>query len=267
MLLNDAQQLAIEGDGIQLVIAGPGSGKTLVITEKIKHLIAQGVPPENILALTFSEKAAREMSDRLERATNLAADPSGITISTFHSFCLGLLKDNIFESGMSHSSSLFTRAHQLVWGLRNIDKFNLEYTTLKSNHVNVIEKIIDGISTFRDELLTPKELENYLILKEEQKLPDDEGAYNDRLGDLLQVWNAYENYKRQERLHDYDDMLVGSVDLFYRHPAICQHYRERFKYFLVDEFQDVNYAQFSLIEQLKGDHLCADGDNPTVRTC
>ena len=118
MTLNPSQLRAVTTPGIQLVLAGPGSGKTRVITEKILHLIEQGTNPENILALTFSEKAAAGMLERLEKQTSTA----DLTISTFHAFALSVLEDNVLDSGLSFSAGIISRANQLVWGLRNIDK-------------------------------------------------------------------------------------------------------------------------------------------------
>src|ERR1035437_1631981 len=97
MPLNASQKQAVEEGGAQLILAGPGSGKTRVVAQKIVHLIKSGVKPENILALTFSEKAAAEMADRLEQEIDI----SDLTIGTFHSFCLDLLKDNVLDSGIS----------------------------------------------------------------------------------------------------------------------------------------------------------------------
>jgi DNA helicase-2/ATP-dependent DNA helicase PcrA len=99
MPLSPSQAKAVTDTGVQLILAGPGSGKTGVITEKILHLINHGVKPDNILALTFSDKAAKEMLDRLERTTRT----SDLTVSTFHSFALSVLEDNVLESGLSFS--------------------------------------------------------------------------------------------------------------------------------------------------------------------
>ena len=110
MPLNPSQTTAVTSCGHQLVLAGPGSGKTRVITEKILHLIDQGIPPAQILALTFSEKAAAEMSDRIEQERpNL-----NLEIHTFHSFCLQMMKENVLASGISVSGGIISRTNQLV---------------------------------------------------------------------------------------------------------------------------------------------------------
>ena len=123
MGLNPAQEEAIRNSGIQLILAGPGSGKTRVITEKVFHLLGEGVPPREILALTFSDKAAQEMRDRLEQKTDI----SDLSVQTFHSFCLQVLQDNVLDSGISFTSGVISRTNQLVWGLKNLDSFGFEH--------------------------------------------------------------------------------------------------------------------------------------------
>ena len=158
MALSASQRNAVTCSGIQLILAGPGSGKTRVITEKILHLINQGVRAENILALTFSDKAAAEMRERLEQKTNIA----DLTVSTFHAFALSVLQDNVLDSGLSFSAGIVSRANQLVWGLEHIDEFGFEHIEVGNNAVDVIESIIDGISAFRDELISTSDLAAYL---------------------------------------------------------------------------------------------------------
>ena len=119
MTLNPSQLRAVTGTGIQLVLAGPGSGKTRVITEKILYLVNQGVKPDKILALTFSDKAAAEMMERLEKKTNTA----DLTVSTFHSFALSVLQDNVLDSGLSFSSGIISRANQSCMGPEEYRQF------------------------------------------------------------------------------------------------------------------------------------------------
>jgi DNA helicase-2/ATP-dependent DNA helicase PcrA len=259
MPLEGAQKQAVEEQGAQLVLAGPGSGKTTRIVEKISQLIKQGVQPKNILALTFSNKAVSEMSQRLEEED---IDPSGITVSTFHSFCLNILKENPFECGISPSSNVITKAHQLVWGLRNVDSFHFQHIMLGSNAAKAIESIIDGISTFRDEFLSPKDLEAYLVVQENEP-PANEAQYlnNRKYWDLLNVWKAYERYKQELQLLDHDDMHIEAVRLLKENPTILDRYRRQYTHFFVDEFQDTNFVQLCLIKQLAGKHLCVVGDS------
>ncbi|WP_048148322.1 ATP-dependent helicase [Methanolacinia paynteri] len=255
---NPAQAEAINGCGIQLVLAGPGSGKTRVITEKILHMIRDdGAKPEEILALTFSDKAAAEMAERLEKETDI----SRLTIATFHSFCLEVLEDNVLDTGISFNSGLISRTSQLVWGMKNIDNFGFGAVEIGNNGPSVIESIIDGISRFRDELISAEDIEEYLEGKKEQELSADEEIYLAKLSDLLKVYREYENYKRREGLLDFDDMIHETVRLFRSKPDIRRQYGNRFRYILVDEFQDTNYAQLELVKLLASDNLCIVGDD------
>ncbi|MDD1715153.1 MAG: ATP-dependent helicase, partial [Methanoregulaceae archaeon] len=257
MTLNPAQEKAVRTCGIQLVLAGPGSGKTRVITEKILHLIDSGVAPGEILALTFSDKAAREMMERLEEKT----DTHELTISTFHAFCYAVLEENVLDSGISFSAGVISRANQLVWGLRNIDSFGFEYIEVGNNAAEVIESMMDGISSFRDELITADELEAYLSEKKKQDLSPEEEDTTGKLGDLLKLYRHYEIYKRSGMLLDFDDMIHETVRLFERKPLVLKRYKDRYRHILVDEFQDTNYAQLELIKMLAGDNVCVVGDD------
>ncbi|MGA9139092.1 MAG: UvrD-helicase domain-containing protein [Methanocella sp.] len=255
--LNPSQEKAVGENGCQLILAGPGSGKTKVITGKILHLVNSGVKPEHILALTFTDKAAGEMSDRLEKDV----DTSQLTIGTFHSFCLDVLQDNILESGISFSSGIISRTSQLVWGLKNIDRFGFEYVELGNNGKEIIEGMIEGISAFRDELITPDMLEEYLRGKDKLQLEDKERDFVGKLKDMLKVYRAYEQYKRAEALIDFDDMIYLTSQLFERKQLVLDMYRKRFKHILVDEFQDTNFAQLHLVKQLAGENVCVVGDD------
>ena len=257
MTLNPSQETAVVECGIQLVLAGPGSGKTRVITEKILHLVSQGVLPEHILALTFSEKAASEMLERLEGRV----DTSHLYVGTFHAFCYELLQDNVLDSGISFHGGIISRANQLVWGLKNIDTFGFEYIEIGNNAPGVIESIIDGISSFRDELIAPLELSEYLARKKNTEVPSAEREYLDKLSDLLKVYTAYEQYKRTANLLDYDDMIHEAVVLLLAKPQIAQRYRQHYTHILVDEFQDTNYAQLQLVRLLAGENVCVVGDD------
>jgi DNA helicase-2/ATP-dependent DNA helicase PcrA len=257
MPLNPSQKQAIEEEGAQLILAGPGSGKTRVVTQKIVHLVNSGIKPENILALTFSDKAATEMADRLEQEIDI----SDLTIGTFHSFCLELLKDNVLDSGISFTSGIISGTNQLVWGLRNLDSFAFEHIEVGNNEISVIDSILEGISAFRDELITPEDLERYLNKKEGEQLIVGERAYLGKLKDLLTVYKAYLAYKRKELLLDFDDMIHETSRLLERKPELLQRYRERFTHILVDEFQDTNYAQLNLIKQLSTGDVSVVGDD------
>lgn len=275
--LNKDQEKAVTHSGSPLLVAaGPGSGKTRVIVERVKHLIEkQGIKPSQILCLTFSDKAAEEMRNRIIEQANTAE----VETATFHSFCLGILEDSVLETGVSFKSGLISRNNQLVWGLKNIDNFGFEYITIGNNAVEVIESIIDGISAFRDELVTPSELKEYLIKKKSEleqiqktigitsytkktkskKKDNDEKsadnineqiAFINRLIDLQKVYEKYEIFKRKESLIDYDDMLQVVIELFKNKQDVLKLYQDKYAHVLVDEFQDNNFAQLELVKLL-----------------
>ena len=257
MQLNPAQTQAVTNSGIQLIIAGPGSGKTRVIVEKILYLLSEGAEQKDILALTFSEKAASEMMKRLEESITT----SDLTVSTFHSFCFHILQENVAESGVSVAAGLIGQTGQMIWAIRNIDNFGFEHIVIGNNQEEAIKPIIDGISRFRDELVTPDDLDDYLKEKEQEDLPDDEKENLGRLKDLLKVYRAYEDYKRQTRMIDYDDMIHLAVTLFKEKPHVLNAYKRQYRFILVDEFQDTNFAQFELLRCLAGDQVFVVGDD------
>ena len=252
MQLNKEQKQAVEHSGSPLLVsAGPGSGKTRVIVERIQHLIKNCLKPSEILCLTFSEKAAQVMKDRLDE---MKIDTSEMQISTFHSFCHDILLQNVLDSGIGIGSGVINRSSLLVWALKNIDSFELEHIEITNNAVEVIEAIIDGISTFKDELINPEELREYLdkkLAKQKNLVGEvEELDYLHKLEDLHRVYVNYRDHLRSQRFIDFDDMVVLSIQLFRKKPIALASYQNRFRYVLVDEFQDNNFAQFELVKLL-----------------
>ncbi|MEO9276273.1 MAG: ATP-dependent DNA helicase [Nitrososphaera sp.] len=251
VLLNKEQEEAVNHSGSPLLVAaGPGSGKTKVIVERIKHLVEQGLKPSEILCLTFSEKAALEMRERLEKII----DVTDMQISTFHSFCNDVLADNVLDSGIGIGSGVINRSSLLVWALKHIDTFGFEHIELGNNAVNVIEAMVDGISTFKDELITPDELADYLDkkLNGTKKLVEDviQIDYLQKLCDLHKLYVKHQEYLRKSRLIDFDDMVSLTIQLFKKKPNVLSKYQKQFKHVLEDEFQDSNFAQLELVKLL-----------------
>ncbi len=253
------QQKAITHSGSPLlIVAGPGSGKTFVIIERILHLIKNGIKPSEILCLTFSEKATEEMKQRLETTLDI----EDMQISTFHSFAKDLLQDNVLVSGIGMSAGVMTRASQLVWGLKNIDKFGLEYIEIGNNAVEIIESIIDGISTFKDELVSEEELSKYLDEKLEEDLDEEQRSFFLKLVDMAKVYKKYQEFQRSKAIIDFDDMVVETVKLLRKRSDIAKRYKGKFKHIFIDEFQDNNYAQFELVKLISSDgNVTAVGDD------
>lgn len=248
--LNPEQEKAVQHSGSPLlVVAGPGSGKTRVIIERMMHLINSEINPSEILCLTFSEKAANEMRQRLEKRI----DVTEMEISTFHSFAKDILVDNILDSGIGMSSEVIKRPAQLIWGLKNIDNFKLKHLEIGHSAVEIIESVIDGISTFQDELILPEKLQKYIDAKLQEELEDEEKDFLLKLSDLVKIYFKYQEFKRAKGIIDFDDMIVQTIELFKRNEKILSKYQKKFKHVLVDEFQDNNFAQLELIKQIAKD--------------
>jgi len=141
-----------------LVTAGPGSGKTRLVTERVKFLIKDGLDPSEILCLTFSEKAASELRGRLEEDDEIKGkvDISEMQISTYHAFCRNLLLENTIATGLGMKGGVLDRSVFLVWGVQNIDSFGFDrHVVIGNNAYDLIEKMVDGISVFNQELISP----------------------------------------------------------------------------------------------------------------
>ena len=261
---------AIEHIGSPLLVtAGPGSGKTRVIIERIKFLIKSGLKPSEILCLTFSEKAADEIKDRLEKDVEIDSkyDISDMHVSTYHSFCKTLLEENSTSTGIGMRGGILDRAMFLVWGVQNIDKFGFDdHIEIGNNAIDVIEKMIDGISVFNDELITPEQLENYVKDKFENhsKIIDvEEVEYLHLLDNLSKIYKEYVKFKREKDIMDYDDLIVQANKILgdKQKPHILKIAQNRYKHILIDEFQDNNYAQFEIVKKLAKDgNVTAVGD-------
>lgn len=248
--LNFEQNQAVTHSGSPLlVIAGPGSGKTRVIIERVLHLVRSGIKPSEILCLTFSEKAADEMKQRLEKLI----DVSEMEISTFHSFAKDVLEDNVLDSGIGSSGGVIKRSAQLVWGLKNIDNFKLEHLEIGNNAVEIIESVIDGISTFKDELISPEELQKYIESKLKKEVDDTERDFLLKLSDLCKIYFQYQEFQRTKSVIDFNDMITQTVELFAKKENVLSKYRKKFKHVLVDEFQDNNFAQLEIVKQIAND--------------
>jgi superfamily I DNA/RNA helicase len=221
--LNDAQQRAVKStEGPLLILAGAGTGKTRVITARVAYLIMQGADPANILAVTFTNKAATEMRERLGRILDTDA-ASKITMSTFHALCLRILRANIDRLGYKNNFSIYDEGDQL----------------------GLIRKIITRTSA-RDERLDPNLAKN-LISKAKNnswKPPEIEDTL------LGTVFARYQTELKSLNAVDFDDLLALAVRLLSEHPDVRDRWRKRFRYIMVDEFQDTNKLQLDLVTLL-----------------
>ena len=246
--LNPNQQAAVNfNDDPLLIVAGAGTGKTFTLVEKIKHLIKNKLAkPEEILCLTFTEKAAYEMEERVDRAM-----PYGyfqMNISTFHGFADEILKKEINHIGMNPAYSLSTQAQSIIFLRKNLFRFDLKYFRPLSNPNKFIEALLQHFSRLHDEDVKPKAYLEWAknIQNDSEMLIEDKEKY-------LELANAYITYQTLKTEHDqmdFDDLIYYLLKLFRERPNILKEYKDRFKYVLVDEFQDTNIAQYQLIKLL-----------------
>jgi len=236
--LTEPQREAVcHGDGPLLVVAGAGSGKTRVITRRIAHLLSQGVKPERIIAVTFTNKAAGEMQRRVEAMTGRA-----VLISTFHSFCSRLLRREIRQIGGDPSFSIYDRTDSLSLVRKAIKDGMLD------SSVYAPRKMLGRISSLKADAIWPEEWRKMALGIEDRALAEVYAAYQQR----LEANNAL----------DFDDLLLKTILLFQRCPHVLQEYQDRFQHVLIDEYQDTNLPQHLIARALQGKHrnIVAVGD-------
>lgn len=261
-ILNREQLEAIRHEkGPLLIIAGAGTGKTTVITERIKHLIVdKNYNPGSILALTFTDKAAYEMQERVDILM-----PYGYTnlwIYTFHSFCDRILRDEAHTIGLDSSYKLISESESVLLMRKNI--FNLGLKTFRplSNPTKFLDALLTHFSRLKDEDITPQE---YIEWAEKQKNLEDKQQYEE----LADSYKRYEDLKIKESVMDFSDLISNTLLLFNKRPNILKRYQGQFKFILVDEFQDTNFAQNELAIMLAGESknitVVADDDQSIYR--
>ncbi len=247
--LNDSQRAAVEYcDGAALVIAGAGSGKTRVLTYKIAYLLQRGMMPWNILALTFTNKAAREMKERIGSlvGNDLARR---LNMGTFHSVFSRILRAEAACIGYNQNFTIYDQndSRSLVKSI--IKEMGLDEKSYKASSV------ADRISMAKNRLLLPSTYASSSVTVREDA--------ERRMPMIKDIYIRYAERCRQANAMDFDDLLVNTYMLFDKHEDIRLKYAERFEYVLVDEYQDTNYAQQAIVMQLTKDHqkICAVGDD------
>ncbi len=241
--LNPCQREAVElTEGPLLILAGAGSGKTRVITHRIAFLIeARRVAPEKILAVTFTNKAADQMKERVAALLSEGLE-TWPYISTFHSFCVRVLRQSIDRLGYTGDFSIYDEDDQQRVVKACVGELGL------GEQVSSPRSVLARISYAKNHGLTAQDLYRRATNPADER--------------LASVFDRYEGRLRQSNALDFDDLLLKTVELFYQAPEVCEQYNERFPYVLVDEYQDTNRAQYQLIRQLSLAHqnLCAVGD-------
>jgi DNA helicase-2/ATP-dependent DNA helicase PcrA len=242
--LNAQQKKAVlQTDGPVLILAGAGSGKTRVLTHRVAYLIDEcGVNPWNIMAITFTNKAAGEMRERVDKIVGFGAE--SIWVSTFHSSCTRILRRYADKIGYSNNFTIYDADDSKALMKDVCKRFQLETSQLK------LRNIMGIISKCKDNLVS---VDEYAL-----------SAGNDYI--KTRVSKAYREYQdalKKNNAFDFDDLIMKTVELFRKNPDVLESYQDRFKYIMVDEYQDTNTAQFELIRLLadKNRNLCVVGDD------
>ena len=242
--LNPPQREAVaQTEGPVLILAGAGSGKTRVLTHRIAYLMDEkGVNPWNILAITFTNKAAQEMRERVDKLVGFGSE--SIWVSTFHSACVRILRRHIDNLGYDTNFTIYDTDDQKSLMKDVCRKMNIDTKIYKER------SLLAQISHAKDELLTPDDMEMKAT-----------GDYN--MKKVASVYREYQAALRKNNALDFDDLIVKTVELFEKCGAVLEYYQERFKYIMVDEYQDTNTAQFKFISLLaqRYQNLCVVGDD------
>ncbi len=242
--LNPMQREAVlSTEGPLLVLAGAGSGKTRVLTHRVAYLIEEmGVAPWNIMAITFTNKAAGEMRERVDRLVSHGAE--AVWVSTFHSSCVRILRRHIQYLGFDTDFSIYDTDDQKTVMKQVIKALELDPKQYRER------ALLSQISAAKDQLISPEEFELNAA-----------GDY--RLRQTARIYREYQNQLKKNNALDFDDLIVKAVELLEESREVREYYQERFKYVMVDEYQDTNYAQFKLVSLLAGKYrnLCVVGDD------
>lgn len=251
------------------MIAGAGTGKTTVITEKILRLINKKLAlPEEILALTFTEKSATEMEERIDRELPLGY--SQIWIMTFHSFCDKILKDEGLHIGLNPNYRIIKDADRLALVKKHIFDLNLDYYRPIGNPNKFILAMLNHFDRLRDENVHPEEyLEWAESLDLESESKEAGMLEKKQYLELSKAFHFYEQLKVKNDVLDFSDLVKFTLELFMKRPNVLARYQQKFKYFLIDEYQDTNYSQNLLVDLLAQKHcnltVVADDDQSIYR--
>ncbi|MFH0749993.1 MAG: UvrD-helicase domain-containing protein [Candidatus Gottesmanbacteria bacterium] len=251
-MLNTEQKKAVTfGKGPLLIIAGAGTGKTTVISERIHYLISsKKARPEEILALTFTEKASREMEERVDLTM-----PYGTTqmwISTFHAFCDRVLKNESLSIGLNPNFKLMGEAESIQFFTKHLFEFTLEYFRPLGNPTKFISGILQHFSRLKDEDITPGQYMVWVTkFGKKATSPEKREEYR-KYEELANAYRKYEELKTKESLADYGDLIANTLTVFRTRKKILAQYQKQFKYILIDEFQDTNFAQNEIAMLLAG---------------
>lgn len=247
--LNESQRVAVECiHGPTMVIAGAGSGKTRVLTYRIAHMMEEGVDPFNILALTFTNKAAKEMAERISKIIG-STEGKNITVGTFHAVFARILRYNADRLGYPSNFTIYDTQDSKSLIKEIIKEFNLDDKAYKPSSV------LGRISSAKNNLISPEAYaENTEIMQEDAMA---------RRPEMARIYLNYSNRCRKAGAMDFDDLLYQTNVLFRDFPDALHFYQQKFRYILVDEYQDTNYAQYLIVKKLAAvyENICVVGDD------
>ena len=244
--LNEQQREAVfHTEGPVLILAGAGSGKTRVLTHRTAYLIEEkGVNPYNIMAITFTNKAAGEMRERIDQLVGYGSE--SIWVSTFHSTCVRILRRHIDRIGFDTNFTIYDSDDQKTLMKDICKRLNVDTKIYKER------SLLAAISKAKDELVDPQEFSLRAVAS---------GDFAKRK--QAEIYREYQDALRRNNALDFDDLIVKTVELFQNCGDVLENYQERFRYIMVDEYQDTNTAQFKFISLLasKYENLCVVGDD------
>ena len=241
--LNDRQKEAVlYGDGPLLILAGAGSGKTSVLTKRVAYLIKErNISPKNIVAITFTNKAAKEMKERIIK--EVGKEGYDIQISTFHSFGLRIIKENYEKLGYEKNFTIIDSDDSLTVVKKILKEMGIDSTRFNPKFIK------NQISSCKNEMVTPEKYKNLV---------------NDELSDITyKVYKKYQDTLLRNNSLDFDDLLIKPIELFNKYKEVLENYQELFKYVFIDEYQDTNEAQYILSKMIsaKYKNICVVGDD------
>jgi len=241
--LNPAQVAAVEFNSKpHMIVAGAGSGKTKVLTHKIAYILADGFEPENILALTFTNKAANEMKERITHLVGKKAEK--IWMGTFHSILAKILRNEADKINYKTNFSIYDKEDSVSLVNNILQEFEIDIVGLTGNSIH------SRISNLKNQMIGPDEYEKDLAQTPQEKT-------------IAKVYREYNKRLHINNAMDFDDLLLKPIELFNNHQKVLQNYRKQFKYILIDEFQDTNKAQYEIVKFLATPRtkVCVVGDD------
>ncbi|OVE78581.1 hypothetical protein BVY01_05080, partial [bacterium I07] len=251
--LTDTQRAAVEyGEGPLLLVAGAGSGKTLVITHRIAHLIRSKLArPEEILAVTFTEKAAAEMSERID--VLLPYGFANCQIQTFHAFGDRILREFALDAGLNPDFQVLSQAEQVIFFREHLFDFPLKHYRPLSDPTRFIRAMLNVLSRAKDENVSPSEYRTFAgeLLRDQND--DISVEFAEKQQEIAETYQMLQDFMITAGKVDFGDQVTLALRLIQDNPSILSALKKRFRFFLIDEFQDTNYAQFQLIRLLGGE--------------